>query len=99
MALRVSLLVQLGRNVGVTSPSFAQWEQSELYVAQELALSDQIMNSGVSSMLTLKPDGQVLDPNLTSPQLRQQILSAGRNSELNGVANGCLAARTVLFTA
>jgi hypothetical protein len=45
---------------------------------QDLALSDQMMNSGVSSMLTLKPNGQVLEPNPTSSQLRRHILSAGR---------------------
>jgi protein-disulfide isomerase len=72
----VSLLVQLGRNVGVTSPSFAQCVQSQQYALQDPPLSDEIMNRGVSSMLTLKLNGQVLDPRLTSSQLRQQIVSA-----------------------
>jgi protein-disulfide isomerase len=72
----VNLLVQLGRSVGVTSPSFAQCVQSQQYAVQDPPLSDQIMNSGVSSMLTLKLNGQVLDPRLTSSQLRQQIISA-----------------------
>jgi protein-disulfide isomerase len=72
----VSLLVQLGRNVGVTSPSFAQCVQTQQYALQDPPLSDEIMNRGVSSMLTLKLNGQVLDPRLTSSQLRQQIVSA-----------------------
>jgi protein-disulfide isomerase len=72
----VSLLVRLGRNLGITNPSFAQCVQSQQYAVQDLPLSDQIMNSGVSNMLTLKLNGQLLNPLLTSSQLRQQILSA-----------------------
>jgi protein-disulfide isomerase len=72
----VALLVQLGRSAGVTSPSFAQCVDSQQYAILDPPLSDQIMNSGVSSMLTLKLNGQVLDPRLTSSQLRQQIISA-----------------------
>lgn len=72
----MSLLLRLGRNAGVDSPGFAQCVQSQQYAVEDLALSDQIMNSGVSSMLTLKLNGQVLDPSMNSSQLRQQILSA-----------------------
>jgi protein-disulfide isomerase len=72
----VTALVRLGRNLGITNPSFGQCVQSQQYAVQDLPLSDQIMNSGVSSMLTLKLNGQFLNPQLTSSQLRQQIISA-----------------------
>jgi protein-disulfide isomerase len=72
----VTALVRLGRNLGITNPSFAQCVQSQQYAVQDLPLSDQIMNSGVSSMLTLKLNGQLLDPRLSSSQLREQIISA-----------------------
>lgn len=72
----VSLLVRLGRSAGITSPSFARCVQSQQYAVQDLPVSDQIMNSGVSSMLTMKLNGQVLDPHLTASQLRQAIISA-----------------------
>jgi protein-disulfide isomerase len=80
----VSLLVRLGRNAGITNPGFAQCVESQQYAIQDLPLSDQIVNSGVSSMLTLKLNGQFLDPRLTSSQLRQQIMSAssGRTTAL-----------------
>jgi hypothetical protein len=39
-------------------------------------LSDQIINGGVKSMPTLVLNGQVLNISPTSPELRQQILSA-----------------------
>jgi protein-disulfide isomerase len=78
----VSLLVRLGRNAGITVPSFAQCVQSQQYAVQDPPLSDQIVNSGVSGMLTLRLNGEPLDPNLKSSQLRQQIMSAspGRSS-------------------
>lgn len=72
----VSLLVRLGRNAGITVPGFAQCVQSQRYAVQDLPLSDQIMNSGITGMLTLKLNGQPLDPNLKSSQLRRQIMSA-----------------------
>jgi len=72
----VNLLVRLGRTAGITGAGFAQCVQSQHYAAQDPPVSDQIMNSGVSSMLTLKLNGQVLDPRLTSSQLRQEIISA-----------------------
>jgi protein-disulfide isomerase len=72
----VNLLVRLGKSAGITSPSFAQCVQSQQYAVQDPPLSDQIMNSGVNSMLTLKLNGEVLDPLLSSSQIRQQIISA-----------------------
>jgi protein-disulfide isomerase len=72
----VSALVQLGRNAGITSPSFTQCVESQQYAAQDPPLSDQILNSGVSSMLTLKLNGQALNPNVTSSELRREIISA-----------------------
>jgi protein-disulfide isomerase len=72
----ISLLVQLGRNAGITSPGFAQCVQSQQYATEDLPLSDQIINSGVSTMLTVTLNGRALSPSLSSPQLRQQIISA-----------------------
>jgi protein-disulfide isomerase len=72
----VSLLVRLGKTAGATSRGFAQCVQSQQYAVQDPPLSDQIMNSGLSGMLTLKLNGQVLNPDLSSSQLRRQIVSA-----------------------
>jgi protein-disulfide isomerase len=74
--LPINLLVQLGRNAGITSPSFAQCVQSQQYATEDLPLSDQIINSGVSAMLTVTLNGRALNPDLTSSALRQQIISA-----------------------
>jgi protein-disulfide isomerase len=72
----VSLLVRLGKNVGVTNPGFAQCVQSQKYALQNPPLSDQIINGGVNGMPTLKLNGQVLSISTTSSGLRQQILAA-----------------------
>jgi protein-disulfide isomerase len=72
----VNLLVQLGRNAGIISSSFAQCVQSQQFATQDLPLSDQIINSGVSTMLTVTLNGRALNPDLTSSQMRQQIISA-----------------------
>jgi len=72
----VSLLLRLGRNAGITSPSFAQCVRSQQYALEDLPLSDQIMNSGVNSMFALKLNGTALSPNLSPAQLRREIISA-----------------------
>jgi hypothetical protein len=72
----VNLLVRLGRNAGITSSSFAQCVESQQYALEDLPLSDQIINSGVSNMLTVTLNGKALNPDLTSSELRQQIISA-----------------------
>jgi protein-disulfide isomerase len=72
----VSLLVRLGKNAGITSPGFAQCVRSQQYAAQDPPLSDQIINGGMSSAPILKLNGQVLNVDLTSSGLRQQILPA-----------------------
>ena len=72
----VNLLVRLGRNAGITSSSFAQCVESQQYALEDLPLSDQIINSGVSNMLTVTLNGKALNPDLTSSGLRQQIISA-----------------------
>jgi protein-disulfide isomerase len=71
----VSLLVRLGKKVGITSPGFAQCVRSQEYAAQNAPLSDQIMNGGVSRMPTLTLNGQALHVSPTSGGLRKQILS------------------------
>jgi protein-disulfide isomerase len=85
----VSLLLRLGRNAGITAQGFAQCVQSQQYAVQDPPLSDQIMNSGVSGMLTLKLNGELLDPNLKSSQLRRQIMSVspGRSSAQSPMAS------------
>ena len=71
-----SLLIQLGRTAGISSSSFTQCVQSQQYAVQDAPLSDQIINSGVTSMLTLKLNGQTLDPTLSASQLQRVITSA-----------------------
>lgn len=71
-----SLLIRLGRTAGITSSGFTQCVQSQQFAVQDAPLSDQIMNSGVTSMLTLKLNGQALNPDLTAAQLRRVIISA-----------------------
>lgn len=72
----VSLLVRLGKTAGITSPGFTQCVESQQYAVQDAPLSDQIINSGVDSMLTLKLNGEAIDPGLSAAQLRKVILSA-----------------------
>jgi protein-disulfide isomerase len=72
----VNLLVRLGRNAGITSPGFAQCVRSQQYAMEDLPLSDQIINSGVSNTLTIMLNGKALNPGLTSSELRQQVISA-----------------------
>ncbi|MDX6394643.1 MAG: hypothetical protein QOJ73_5706 [Streptosporangiaceae bacterium] len=71
-----SALVQLGKDVGITSHAFAQCVRSQKYAAQDPPLSDQIINSGVNNAPILKLNGQVLDVGQTSSELRHRILSA-----------------------
>jgi len=72
----VSLLVRLGKDVGIRSRGFAQCVQSQKYAAQNPPVSSQIINGGVNDMLTLKLNGQVLSAQAKSSTLRRQILSA-----------------------
>ncbi|HEX3489942.1 MAG TPA: thioredoxin domain-containing protein, partial [Streptosporangiaceae bacterium] len=72
----VSLLLRLGKTAGITSPGFTQCVESQQYAVQDAPLSDQIVNSGVDSMLTLKLNGQAIEPSLSATQLRKVILSA-----------------------
>lgn len=71
-----SLLIRLGQTAGITSSGFAQCVQSQQFAVQDAPLSDQIMNSGVTSMLTLRLNGQALNPDVTAAQLRRVIISA-----------------------
>jgi hypothetical protein len=71
----VGMLLRLGRKVGITSPAFVQCVRSQEYSAEDAPLSDQIMNGGVSRMLTLTLNGHVLHISPTSSGLRKQILS------------------------
>jgi protein-disulfide isomerase len=71
----VSQLIRLGKDVGITSPSFAQCVRSQQYAAQNAPLSDQIINAGVSTMPAVTLDGKVLGSNLTPSALRKLILA------------------------
>jgi protein-disulfide isomerase len=77
----VGMLVRLGKEVGITSRTFAQCVRSQEYAVEDAPLSDQIMNGGVSGMPTLTLNGHVLHLSPTSPRLRRLILSqvAGRS--------------------
>jgi protein-disulfide isomerase len=86
-AFPASVLVQLGKNVGLTSPGFAQCVRSQKYAMADPPVSDQIINSGVLSVPILKLNGQALSVDLTSPELRKQILSA-RHAEGHPGARG-----------
>ena len=72
----ISLLVRLGRRVGITNPDFAQCVRSQKYAAQNPPLSNQIINDGVNGAPILVLNGKVLSINPLSSRLRQQILSA-----------------------
>jgi predicted DsbA family dithiol-disulfide isomerase len=71
----VSMLLRLGKRVGITSPAFAQCVRSQEYAVEDAPLSDQIMNGGVSRVPTLTLNGHVLHISPTSPGLRRLILS------------------------
>jgi protein-disulfide isomerase len=73
---QISLLVDLGRKVGIASPDFVQCVRSQKYAAQNPPLSNQIINSGVNGAPVLVLNGKVLNINPVSSRLRQQILSA-----------------------
>jgi protein-disulfide isomerase len=72
----ISLLVHLGKKVGITSPGFVHCAQSQRYAAQNAPLSNQILNSGVNGAPMLMLNGKVLNTDPLSSTLRQQILSA-----------------------
>jgi protein-disulfide isomerase len=74
-----TLLVQLGRKAGITSPGFASCVRSQRYAAQNDPLSNQILNSGVNSAPVLMLNGRVLTLSPLSPRLRQHILSGSQS--------------------
>lgn len=71
----VSQLIQLGKDVGITSPAFAQCVRSQQYAAQDAPLSDQIINAGMSTMPDVTLDGKALGTGLTPSALRKLILA------------------------
>jgi protein-disulfide isomerase len=71
----ISLLVHLGKKLGITSPNFVPCVQSQKYAAQNAPLSNQIMNSGVNGAPMLMLNGKVLNIDPLSATLQQQILS------------------------
>lgn len=79
----VSELIRLGKDAGITSPTFAQCVRSQRYAAQDQPLSDQIINAGVSmsSMPALTLDGQALGSGLTPSALRKLILARSSKAD------------------
>jgi protein-disulfide isomerase len=71
----VSQLVRLGEDVGITGPAFAQCVRSQQYAVQDAPLSDQIINTGVSTMPAVTLDGKALGNSLTPSTLRKLILA------------------------
>jgi protein-disulfide isomerase len=71
----VSQLVRLGKEAGITGPAFAQCVRSQQYAALDAPLSNQIINSGVSTMPALTLDGKALGSNLVPSTLRTLILA------------------------
>jgi protein-disulfide isomerase len=71
----VSQLIQLGKDVGITSPAFAQCVRSQEYAEQDAPLSDQIVNAGLSTMPDVTLDGKALGTSLTPSELRKLILA------------------------
>jgi protein-disulfide isomerase len=72
----ISLLVHLGKQVGLATPDFVQCVRSQKYAAQNPPLSNQIINGGVNGAPVLMLNGKVLNINPVSSGLRYRILSA-----------------------
>jgi protein-disulfide isomerase len=74
----VSLLVRLGKGIGITSRAFAQCVRSQQYAPQNPPLSNQIINAGVSDMPTVELNGKAISTRLTPSALRKRIESAAQ---------------------
>jgi protein-disulfide isomerase len=76
----VSQLVRLGRDAGITGPTFVQCVQSQQYAMLDAPVSDQIINAGLSSMPDLTLNGKVIGASLTPSALRKLILAPSSDS-------------------
>jgi protein-disulfide isomerase len=75
----VSLLIQLGKETGITSPAFAQCVRSQEYAAQDEPFSEQIIYAGMTTMPDLTLNGHALGSSLTPSALRKLILAKAKN--------------------
>jgi len=76
----VSLLVRLGKGIGISAADFPQCVRSQMYADLDAPVSDEIMNSGLNSLPVLKLNGRVVTAGRTPGGLRRLIMSgsAGR---------------------
>lgn len=72
----VGQLVQLGRNVGITSQGFASCVQSQRYAAQDPSVSGRVIGNGPDGLPTLRLNGQLLTVSPTSAGLHRKLVSA-----------------------
>ncbi|MGO9219492.1 MAG: DsbA family protein [Streptosporangiaceae bacterium] len=56
----ISLLLALGRKIGLTSPSFTGCVKSQKYASLGVPLSERIVRSGINSTPTVKLDGKTV---------------------------------------
>jgi hypothetical protein len=71
----VSGLLRLGRDVGIASPGFVACVRSQRYSDLDAPVSDEIVNSGLSSLPVLKLNGHIIAAGRTPSGLRQLIMS------------------------
>ena len=71
----VGALVRLGKEVGIASPDFGQCVRSQRYSALDAPVSDEIANSGLTSLPVLKLNGHTIAAGRTPGGLRRLIMS------------------------
>jgi hypothetical protein len=71
----VSLLVRLGKDVGISSTDFIQCVQSQKFADLDPPVSDEIINSGLNSLPVLKLNGRTIAAGRTPSGLRRLIMS------------------------
>src|SRR5215472_3610833 len=71
----VSLLVRLGRDIGISNPDFLQCVRSQKYANLDAPVSDELINSGLNSLPALKLNGRTIAAGLTPGGLRRVIMS------------------------
>jgi protein-disulfide isomerase len=71
----VSLLVRLGKQVGISNADFIRCVRSQTYADLDAPVSDEIMNSGLNSLPVLKLNGRIIAAGRTPDGLRRLILS------------------------
>jgi protein-disulfide isomerase len=72
----VGQLLQLGRNVGITSQGFASCVQSQRYAAQDATVSSRVIGNGPDGLPTLRLNGQLLTLSPASAGLHRKLVAA-----------------------